>query len=99
MRTSGSNGLDMRAPKPKLRPFNDNGNNRTGVAFMQGTAQIEQEVSGLTVGKEYVLSLDFNAQLLRGRDSWRRVGSGPGTSRRVSGPPVHGRSGDASRGQ
>ena len=46
----------------QLRPFNDNGNNRTGVAFMQGTAKIEQEVSGLTVGEEYVLSLDFNAR-------------------------------------
>ena len=46
----------------QLRPFNSNGNNRTGIAFMQGTAQIEQEVSGLTVGKEYVLSLDFNAR-------------------------------------
>ncbi len=46
----------------QLRPFNDNGNNRTGIAFMQGAAQIDQEVSGLTVGKEYILSLNFNAR-------------------------------------
>ncbi len=45
-----------------LRPFNDNGNNRTGILFLQGDAGVSQIVSGLTEGEEYVLSLDFNAR-------------------------------------
>ncbi len=43
-------------------PFRDNGNNSTAVAFMQGAASLEQDISGLTPGDEYVLSFDFNAR-------------------------------------
>ncbi|MBJ44633.1 MAG: hypothetical protein CMJ80_15400 [Planctomycetaceae bacterium] len=43
-------------------PFRDNGNNATTTLFMQGAATIEQEISGLTPGTEYRLSLDYNAR-------------------------------------
>jgi len=43
-------------------PFRDNGNNLTSVAFLQGTAFIEQTITGLVVGQEYVMSMDFNAR-------------------------------------
>ena len=43
-------------------PFRDNGDNKTAVAFLQGTASLEQEVTGLTPGEEYTISLDFNAR-------------------------------------
>jgi hypothetical protein len=46
----------------RLAPFRDNGNNRTAVAFLQGAASIEQDVAGLEVGQQYVLSLDYNAR-------------------------------------
>jgi hypothetical protein len=43
-------------------PFRDNGNNRTAIAFMQGDARLEQDLSGLTPGQEYTLSFDYNAR-------------------------------------
>ena len=43
-------------------PFRDNGDNSTSIGFLQGTASIEQDISGFTIGQDYVLSLDFNAR-------------------------------------
>ena len=43
-------------------PFRDNGNNETQVALLQNSAAIDQEISGLTVGETYTLSLDYNAR-------------------------------------
>lgn len=43
-------------------PFRDNGANDSHVAFVQGTAFIEQEISGFEVGGEYVLSFDYNSR-------------------------------------
>ena len=43
-------------------PFRDNGDNSTSVAFLQGDATLEQDVSGFEVGEEYVLQLDYNAR-------------------------------------
>lgn len=43
-------------------PFRDNGDNSTSVAFIQGAASIEQDISGFTIGQDYILSLDFNAR-------------------------------------
>ena len=43
-------------------PFRDNGDNSTSVGFIQGAASIEQDISGFTIGQDYVLSLDFNAR-------------------------------------
>ena len=43
-------------------PFRDNGDNDTTVAFLQGTAHIEQVISGFTPGTEYTVGLDFNAR-------------------------------------
>ena len=43
-------------------PFRDNGANDTHVAFIQGTAFIEQEVTGFDVGSEYVVSFDYNSR-------------------------------------
>lgn len=43
-------------------PFRDNGNNETQVALLQVTSSIEQEITGLTVGEEYTVSLDYNAR-------------------------------------
>ena len=40
----------------------DNGDNSTSVGFIQGAASIEQDISGFTIGQDYVLSLDFNAR-------------------------------------
>jgi hypothetical protein len=50
------------ANEAQFAPFRDNGNNDTSVAFMQGDARLEQDLSGLTVGEEYTLSFDFNAR-------------------------------------
>jgi MYXO-CTERM domain-containing protein len=47
---------------PAQSPFRDNGNNATPVAFLQGASSLEQDISGLTIGQEYILSLDFNAR-------------------------------------
>jgi hypothetical protein len=44
------------------KPFRDNGNNTTAIAFLQGTSSIQQTVSGFVVGQPYVLSLDFNSR-------------------------------------
>ena len=49
---------DARAPAP----FRDNGDNDTSVAFLQGAATLEQDVTGFVVGTEYTFSLDFNAR-------------------------------------
>ena len=43
-------------------PFRDNGDNETAVAFLQGTASLEQTIEGLTPGEAYTLSLDYNAR-------------------------------------
>ena len=43
-------------------PFRDNGDNQTQVALLQNTAAIDQEISGLTVGETYTVSLDYNAR-------------------------------------
>ena len=43
-------------------PFRDNGDNDTSVAFLQGDSSIEQQMSGFTIGQDYVLSLDFNSR-------------------------------------
>ncbi len=59
----GGRGINPVVPNgPTDAPFRDNGNNTTSVAFLQGTAYIEQTVSGLTVGSKYLLGLDFNAR-------------------------------------
>ena len=42
-------------------PFRDNGDNFTTVAFLQGPATLQQDISGFSIGSPYVLSLDFNA--------------------------------------
>ena len=43
-------------------PFRDNGDNDTSVAFLQGDSSIQQQLTGFTVGQDYVLSLDFNSR-------------------------------------
>ena len=43
-------------------PFGDNGDNDGGFLFMQGAVSAYQEVTGLTVGSDYVLSIDYNAR-------------------------------------
>lgn len=43
-------------------PFRDNGNNDTKVALLQNSAAIDQEITGLTIGEEYTLSLEYNAR-------------------------------------
>lgn len=43
-------------------PFRDNGDNATSVAFLQGDSSIQQQMTGFTVGQDYVLSLDFNSR-------------------------------------
>jgi hypothetical protein len=44
-------------------PFDDpNTTNATNFAFIQGTASLSQDVSGFSVGTEYLLGLDFNAR-------------------------------------
>jgi len=43
-------------------PFRDNGANDTTVAVMQGASTLEQDLVGMIVGQEYVLSVDFNAR-------------------------------------
>lgn len=44
-------------------PFDDPSSwNKTRFAFIQGTAHIEQTVTGFSVGGQYVLSLDFNSR-------------------------------------
>ena len=45
-----------------LAPFRNNGDNDSFVAFLQGDSSIQQDVTGLEVGTEYVLSLDFNSR-------------------------------------
>ena len=42
-------------------PFND-GTNTTPFAFLQGTATLDQDITGFQIGGSYVLSLDFNAR-------------------------------------
>lgn len=44
-----------------LMPFNA-GFNDDAFAFLQGTASIEQTVSGMTQGAKYLLSIDYNAR-------------------------------------
>ena len=43
-------------------PFGDNGENDGGFLFMQGAVSAYQDVTGLTVGSDYVLSVDYNAR-------------------------------------
>jgi hypothetical protein len=43
-------------------PFRDNGDNDTVAAFLQGSAEIRQDISGLSVGTDYTLTFDFNAR-------------------------------------
>jgi hypothetical protein len=43
-------------------PFRDNGDNDTVAAFLQGIAEIRQDISGLSVGTNYTLTFDFNAR-------------------------------------
>ncbi|MCA9211858.1 MAG: PEP-CTERM sorting domain-containing protein [Planctomycetales bacterium] len=43
-------------------PFRDNGDNETAIAFLQGTATLEQTIEGLTPGEAYTLSFDYNAR-------------------------------------
>ncbi len=43
-------------------PFGDNGDNDGGFLFMQGIVSAYQEVSGLMVGSDYVLSVDYNSR-------------------------------------
>ncbi len=43
-------------------PFRDNGANDSHVAFVQGTAFIEQEITGFDVGGDYILSFDYNSR-------------------------------------
>jgi hypothetical protein len=60
---SGGRGINPVVPGGEGdAPFRDNGDNDTSVAFLQGTAAIEQQMSGFTVGQDYVLSLDFNSR-------------------------------------
>ncbi|MEZ6116413.1 MAG: PEP-CTERM sorting domain-containing protein [Pirellulaceae bacterium] len=44
------------------KPFNNNGNNTSAIAFLQGTASIEQEVAGLEAGQTYTFSMEYNAR-------------------------------------
>lgn len=60
---SGNRGLNPIAAEHEApAPFRDNGSNDTTVAFLQGTAAIEQVVTGFAPGTEYTLGLDFNAR-------------------------------------
>jgi len=43
-------------------PFRDNGDNDTTVAFLQITQFMQQDITGLVPGTNYVLSLDYNAR-------------------------------------
>ena len=54
----GINGPDIGAGTP----FSDNGDNPTNALFMQGAGMLEQQITGLNIGEEYTLSLDFNAR-------------------------------------
>jgi MYXO-CTERM domain-containing protein len=59
----GGRGINPVVPGgPDDAPFRDNGNNTTSVAFLQGASAIEQTISGLTTGGEYVFGMDFNAR-------------------------------------
>lgn len=44
------------------QPFADNGDVDGGILFLQGESSVFQEVTGLTVGEDYVLSVDYNAR-------------------------------------
>ena len=58
----GGRGINPVVPNgPTDAPFRDNGDNATSVAFLQGTAYIQQTI-GLTVGSKYYLSLDYNVR-------------------------------------
>ncbi len=62
-RGGGSHGINpIEAPHDVPAPFRDNGDNDTHVAFLQGESFIEQDITGLAVGTDYVLSLDFNSR-------------------------------------
>ncbi len=43
-------------------PFGDNGDNDGGFLFMQGFVSAYQEVTGLTVGADYSLTVDYNSR-------------------------------------
>ena len=58
----GVNPITNDAEARDLAPFRDNGDNETFVAFLQGNSSIQQDVTGLHVGTDYVLSLDFNSR-------------------------------------
>jgi hypothetical protein len=59
----GINPINNPNERRDLAPFRDNGDNDTSVAFMQGAATLEQEVTGFVVGKQYVLQLDYNSRI------------------------------------
>jgi hypothetical protein len=60
---TGNHGINPTTdPNNAPAPFNDNGDNDTTIAFMQGTATLEKTVTGLSVGQSYLLSLDYNAR-------------------------------------
>ena len=61
----GWNGGGQRGINPIANgdaPFRDNGDNDTVVAFLQGTAEIRQDIIGLSVDTNYTLTFDYNAR-------------------------------------
>ena len=59
---SGAGGRGINPIANGDSPFRDNGDNDTVAAFLQGIAEIRQEVSRLSVGTNYTLAFDFNAR-------------------------------------
>ena len=58
---AGGRGVNPVQEGDNLLPFNA-GLNDDAYAFLQGTASIEQDVTGLTAGANYVFSIDYNAR-------------------------------------
>jgi len=55
-------GIGINPVSDGRQPFGDNGDSDGGFLFMQGDVSVFQEVSGLTVGEDYVLTVDYNAR-------------------------------------
>ncbi|MDG2383169.1 MAG: PEP-CTERM sorting domain-containing protein [Pirellulaceae bacterium] len=59
---NGDGGLGINPIENGEAPFQDNGENDTPVALMQGLARLGQEISGLQIGTEYTLTWEYNSR-------------------------------------